>query len=146
MSDLVERVLPSLRKGPVVTETAVPGEDVVQVPRHGSCGPGKGQVPQFALLHILLDRIQGELSVDFKLGLTESWNLYHHVQGLGVTSSGRSRNSRNKSRMSKSITHLIGGILRIVERNIVPGGHQVLATFSLGMRSMIIRSLDGTFG
>ena len=48
--------------------------------------------------------------------------------------------------MSKSITHLIGGILRIVERNIVPGGHQVLATFSLGMRSMIIRSFDGTFG
>merc|ERR1719153_1935278 len=59
-------ILPCMRDGTVVPDIPVVREAV-------------SHIPKFALLDILLDRVQGRLQINFHLGIGPARNLYHHV-------------------------------------------------------------------
>ena len=59
-------IFPGLRDSAVVPDVAVVREAV-------------GHKPQLALLHVLLEGVEGRLGVNLDLGIAPSWDLDHHI-------------------------------------------------------------------
>ena len=74
---LMERILPSLRKCPIVADMPVPRKHI-------------GNIAQVVVFLILHDGVHQELAVNLKLCLTEPWDLHNHVVGLRRALIGKS--------------------------------------------------------